>query len=124
MGEGLLKIMRRGSTTKAYYLTVPPAKVLWIIRLKKLRGGISFDNVAASMAQGSKTQSFRHLGVLSVFSLISSKALLEARIAIDSHRLQSSLTATNTSAHNWRANNQELPEAKTRTKVLELGPRD
>ena len=71
MGEGLLKIMRRGSTTKADYLTVPPAKVLWIIRLKKLRGGISFDNVAASMAQGSKTQSFRHLGVLSVLSLIS-----------------------------------------------------
>ena len=54
MGEGLLKIMRRGSTTKADYLTVPPAKVLWIKRLKKLRGGISFDNVAASMAQGVK----------------------------------------------------------------------
>ena len=61
MGEGLLKIMRRGSTTKADYLTVPPVKLLWI-RLKKLRGGISFDNVAASVEQGSKTQSFRHFG--------------------------------------------------------------
>ena len=47
-GVGPGKIMTRGSTTKADYLTVPPTKVLWI-RLKKLRGGISFDNVAASV---------------------------------------------------------------------------